>query len=253
MLVSVREVRIWRAVDVISGGAVLAYGISGLDTSVDCRRRAAVPRDARGRRGHDLLLLARDRDAARSGSSTSGDHRALRRRLPDGSLAGVDLPGLAAVRRHVHRSDRVRDHRARRGGDVAARAGRRSRSRVGFAAVLFASRAGGGASACAATPARRPEAGAPRGRAPADGVRQSVVAGLPAASELVAARDEEGEVLAHLDELRIGVRLVHLRVEQVPALPRMSLGVDDPARLLVVRDEAGLAGREPPGRTSRPG
>jgi ABC-2 type transport system permease protein len=34
VLVSVREVRIWRAVDVLSGGAVLAYGIAGLETEV---------------------------------------------------------------------------------------------------------------------------------------------------------------------------------------------------------------------------
>jgi ABC-2 type transport system permease protein len=34
VLVSVRDVRIWRAVDVISGSAVLAYGISGLETGV---------------------------------------------------------------------------------------------------------------------------------------------------------------------------------------------------------------------------
>jgi len=31
MLVSVRDVRIWRFVDVISGGAVLAYGVNGLE------------------------------------------------------------------------------------------------------------------------------------------------------------------------------------------------------------------------------
>ena len=34
LLVSVREVRIWRAVDVFSGGAVLAYGVAGLDRGV---------------------------------------------------------------------------------------------------------------------------------------------------------------------------------------------------------------------------
>jgi ABC-2 type transport system permease protein len=34
VLVSVRNVQIWRAVDVISGAAVLAYGISGLETAV---------------------------------------------------------------------------------------------------------------------------------------------------------------------------------------------------------------------------
>ena len=34
VLVSVRDVRIWRAVDVISGAVVVAYGIAGLDTGV---------------------------------------------------------------------------------------------------------------------------------------------------------------------------------------------------------------------------
>ena len=34
LLVSIRDVQIWRSVDVISGGAVIAYGLSGLDRSV---------------------------------------------------------------------------------------------------------------------------------------------------------------------------------------------------------------------------
>ena len=34
LLVSVRDVRIWRAVDVLAGGAVLAYGVAGLETAV---------------------------------------------------------------------------------------------------------------------------------------------------------------------------------------------------------------------------
>jgi ABC-2 type transport system permease protein len=34
VLVSVRDVRIWRAVDVISGAAVLAYGVAGLERAV---------------------------------------------------------------------------------------------------------------------------------------------------------------------------------------------------------------------------
>jgi ABC-2 type transport system permease protein len=34
LLVSVRDVRIWRAVDVVSGGAVVAYGVSGLERGV---------------------------------------------------------------------------------------------------------------------------------------------------------------------------------------------------------------------------
>ena len=44
VLVSVREVRIWRAVDVLSGGAVLAYGVAGLEHERRRRRRAALPR-----------------------------------------------------------------------------------------------------------------------------------------------------------------------------------------------------------------
>ncbi len=35
LLVSVREVRIWRAVDIVSGALVLAYGVNGLERSVD--------------------------------------------------------------------------------------------------------------------------------------------------------------------------------------------------------------------------
>jgi ABC-2 type transport system permease protein len=35
VLVSVRDVRIWRSVDVVSGAAVLAYGVSGLERGVD--------------------------------------------------------------------------------------------------------------------------------------------------------------------------------------------------------------------------
>ena len=34
VLVSIRDVRIWRSVDILSGGLVLAYGISGLDRGV---------------------------------------------------------------------------------------------------------------------------------------------------------------------------------------------------------------------------
>ncbi len=34
VLVSVRDVRIWRAVDVLSGAVVLAYGVAGLETAV---------------------------------------------------------------------------------------------------------------------------------------------------------------------------------------------------------------------------
>ena len=41
LFVSVREVRIWRAVDIVAGALVLAYGISGLERG---RRRSATRR-----------------------------------------------------------------------------------------------------------------------------------------------------------------------------------------------------------------
>src|SRR5262245_36204313 len=49
--------------------------------------------------------------------------------------------------------------------------------------------------------------------------------------------DEQREELAALDQLGIGTRLVHLDVEQEPALPEDLLGVDDARRLLVLRQE----------------
>lgn len=35
LLVSVRDVRIWRSVDIVSGALVLAYGVNGLDRAID--------------------------------------------------------------------------------------------------------------------------------------------------------------------------------------------------------------------------
>ena len=46
VLVSIREVRIWRAVDVVAGAAVLGYGIPA-STTRSGRRRAPLPRPAR--------------------------------------------------------------------------------------------------------------------------------------------------------------------------------------------------------------
>ena len=120
VLVSVREVRIWRAVDVLSGALVLAYGVSGLERSIDVGDAALFVA---------MLLVGALTIYCFWLCITTGlldrehleHHRALRRRLPDGSFPDLDLPGLAADRRHVPRADRVRDHRARRGGDVAAR------------------------------------------------------------------------------------------------------------------------------------
>ena len=57
VLVSIRNVQIWRAVDVIAGAAVLAYGIDGLETGVGL--------------GDVLLFLGLLR-SARSRSTASG-------------------------------------------------------------------------------------------------------------------------------------------------------------------------------------
>ena len=50
MLVSVREVRIWQAVDLVSGTAVLAVGLSQLTTSVGVLDALAFADCARVRR-----------------------------------------------------------------------------------------------------------------------------------------------------------------------------------------------------------
>ena len=121
VLVSVREVRIWRAVDVVSGALVLAYGVSGLDRSVgfgDAALFAAMLVVGALTIYCFWLCITTVRLLDREHLE---HHRALRRRLPDGSFPDLDLPGVAADRRHVPRPDRLRDHRAGRGGDVAAR------------------------------------------------------------------------------------------------------------------------------------
>ena len=64
-----------------------------------------------------------------------------------GRLPDRHLPGLVALRDHVPRADRVRDHRARRGGDLAARLadaplrGTLHRSRIRALALVLALRA----------------------------------------------------------------------------------------------------------------
>ena len=65
-------------------------------------------------------------------------------------------PALAAVRRDLPRPDRVRDHGSGRGGDLAARLGRRSRSRSASASCSSSSLAAGGGSGSGSTRAPRP-------------------------------------------------------------------------------------------------
>ena len=90
VLVSVRDVRIWHAVDVISGGAVLASGSVQLDGRLSASGDVLLVRRAARCSGtmHDLLLLAGDRDARvldrqrledRRSSSTASTRRAAGR------------------------------------------------------------------------------------------------------------------------------------------------------------------------------
>ena len=118
-------------------------------------RRAGLCRRSRLRRGAHLLLLARDRDRRVLGREHVDRRRALRRCLRDRPLPGRHLSGLAALQRDLPRPRRVRRHRARGGGDVAARLGdaalRRDLrgGRLRRDALVLA------ASACVATPAPR--------------------------------------------------------------------------------------------------
>ena len=62
VLVSVREVRIWQAVDVVVGVVVLAVAVARLQVGDSASRRLGLRARARPRRGDDLLLLACPRD-----------------------------------------------------------------------------------------------------------------------------------------------------------------------------------------------
>ncbi len=158
VLVSIREVRIWRSVDIVSGAVVLAYGVARLDREVGIADVAPLRRAPRRGCADDLLLLGSHLDARLLDRQRLGNRRALPGHLPDRPLSRLDLPHVAAVRPDVPRPDRVRDHRAGRGGDLAARLGRRSRSRSASASCSSSSRAAGGGSGSGSTRAPRPSA-----------------------------------------------------------------------------------------------
>ena len=118
MLVSVREVRIWQVVDVISGLDRARCGaLEDLDRR-QRRRRGRVRRLARPRSRAHLLLLAGHRDRGVLGREHVDRRRAVRRRLPDRTLADRDLPAVASRRRDVPRADRLRRHGAGGGAHV---------------------------------------------------------------------------------------------------------------------------------------
>ena len=120
VLTSVREVQIWRAVDVVIGAIVVGFGLSGLDTPVTpAAALAFAVAVALGARD-DLLLLADHHRRRLLGSAHGPARRAVRRRLSVGPLAGHHLPGLAAGVADLSRADRFRRDRAGRGTDLAA-------------------------------------------------------------------------------------------------------------------------------------
>ena len=121
MLVSVRQVEVWQAVDVLTGAGVIVVAIVRLGGDLGALDVARVRSRARRRRRSSLLLL----DAARDARVLDREHvapaRALRGRVPDRSLADRHLPDVASLQRDVPRADRVRRDGAGGGRDVAAR------------------------------------------------------------------------------------------------------------------------------------
>ena len=230
VLVSIRDVQIWRAVDVIAGAAVLAYGIDGLDAGVGVGDVLLFLGLLAARRGHDLLLLARDRDARVLDRQRLGDHRALRRHLPDRSLADLDLSraGCASASPSSSRSRSRSPCRRRR--SPRGSSGRPSAIAIGFAvgalrlhALVVGLRPAPLLGRLGLEAPARPRRAGLRARRAVLVVVLVVLALAVIVVVLVALLGtNSARQLAVLDQLRIGIGLVHLRVEQVPAPRRGS-------------------------------
>ena len=146
VLVSVREVRIWQAVDIVSGLIVLAVGLSRVTTDFGAADAAAFAVSLVF--GAVLiycfwLVIATVAfwvvNMWHAVELFDGD-------LPDRSLADRHLPDVASRRRHVPRADRVRRHRPRGGADVAARLADTRCSRPSSRSLRSPSPAGSGGS-----------------------------------------------------------------------------------------------------------
>ena len=98
VMVSVREFRIWQAVDVVVGAIVLGVAVAQLETAIGLGSGARLRRDAAPRRRDDLLLLAARDDGRVLDHPDGRDPRAVRGPLPVRPLARHDLPGLAPGR-----------------------------------------------------------------------------------------------------------------------------------------------------------
>ena len=113
LMISVREFRIWQAVDVDRRRDRPRLR----DRAARNRHRARAGADLRGDaapgRRDDLLLLADPHDRGVLDRPDGRAPRAVRRDLPVRALAGDDLSGLAADRADVSRPDRVRGHACR--------------------------------------------------------------------------------------------------------------------------------------------
>ena len=123
VFVSVREVRIWRAVDIFAGALVLAYGVNGLERSVDVGDAALFAA---------MLLVGALTIYCFWLFITTGAFwivntwsilELFEGVYQTGRFPVSIYPGWLRFGVTFLDSDRVRDHRSRRGGDVAARVG----------------------------------------------------------------------------------------------------------------------------------
>lgn len=120
LLVSIRRIELWQAVDVLVGAGIIGVAVARLDRPVGLL--AALGFVVALLLGVVVLLgvLA----AAHHGGLLDRAHRLPRRaagrHVPGRPLAGEHLPGVAADRVHLPGAAGLRDHRARPGPDRAA-------------------------------------------------------------------------------------------------------------------------------------
>ena len=152
MLVSVREVQLWQAVDIVSGAVVL--GVGALAARRRRRRRSTRSRSpSRSLLGAVLiycfwLVIATVRVLGRAHVVLPELFEGI---FQTGRWPVGIYPGWLRFGDHVPRADRVRGHRAGRGGHVAARLADARLRRGLHGCRRSRSRAGSGASGCGAT------------------------------------------------------------------------------------------------------
>ena len=98
VMISVREFRIWQAVDIVVGASCSAIAIGQLETAIGLGPALVFAGALLLGARDDLLLLADPDDRGVLDRPDGRAPRAVRGHLPVGPLAGDDLPGLAADR-----------------------------------------------------------------------------------------------------------------------------------------------------------